>query len=159
MTELIQPAPGGVTKLAQDLLACAEDLGLPPRVVDWQPSRNGFLVPDEVAGAYAAQVGGLFTGTLVLGMERVAELDPGVGEEPVTVSDLAAGGGDGPPEPAENGNGTARRYSDDEKADAVRQVLEDGRSIRAVAEDIGASENTVSRWVKTAREALGGNGG
>ena len=138
MTDVVVRAGEGITntRLAQDLLATAADLGLKPEVVSWSPVA-GFRVPETVAAAYAASQGAAEDETEAADESSVDGDEDGDAEILDTTADTA---------------GTARRYSDDEKTAAVKQVLEDGRSIRAVAEEIGASENTVSRWVKTARE-------
>ena len=41
-----------------------------------------------------------------------------------------------------------RRFSREFKLEAVRQVVGDGRTRRAVAEELGVNENLLGRWVK-----------
>lgn len=48
---------------------------------------------------------------------------------------------------------TRRRYSDEYKAEAVRFVIDGGRSIADVARNIGVHEMTLGKWVKKARDA------
>ena len=44
------------------------------------------------------------------------------------------------------------RYDEEFKASAVKMVVEKGRSIRAVAKDLGVSEPAVRRWVRASTE-------
>ena len=44
------------------------------------------------------------------------------------------------------------RYDDEFKASAVKMVVEKGRAISAVAEDLGVSEPALRRWVKASTE-------
>ena len=46
------------------------------------------------------------------------------------------------------------RYDDEYKASAVKMVLEKGRSIGAVAKDLGVSEPALRRWVKASTEPV-----
>jgi transposase len=41
-----------------------------------------------------------------------------------------------------------RRFSREFKLEAVRQVVSEGRTRRAVAEELGINENLLGRWVK-----------
>lgn len=43
---------------------------------------------------------------------------------------------------------TNNRYDEEFKAHAVKMVVEKGRSISVVADDLGVSQPTISRWVK-----------
>jgi len=44
-----------------------------------------------------------------------------------------------------------RRFDDDFKAQAVRLVLDDGKSVRAVARDLDLTETALREWVRRAR--------
>lgn len=44
------------------------------------------------------------------------------------------------------------KYDDEFKTSAVKMVVEKGRSIRAVAKDLGISEPALRRWVKANTE-------
>jgi transposase len=44
-----------------------------------------------------------------------------------------------------------RRFDDDFKAQAVRLVLEEGKSVGAVARDLDLTETALREWVKRAR--------
>jgi transposase len=44
-----------------------------------------------------------------------------------------------------------RRFDDDFKAQAVRLVLDDGKSIPSVARDLDLTESTLRTWVERAR--------
>ncbi|KAB3524777.1 transposase [Alkaliphilus serpentinus] len=44
------------------------------------------------------------------------------------------------------------RYDDEFKASAVKMVVEKGRSIIAVAKDLGVSEPALRRWIKASTE-------
>ena len=44
-----------------------------------------------------------------------------------------------------------RRFSREFKLEAVRQVVSEGRTRRAVAEELGINENLLGRWVKQLR--------
>ncbi len=48
--------------------------------------------------------------------------------------------------------GTGVRYSDEFRADAVRQVVEYSRPVREVAEIAGVHEYTLRRWIRRARQ-------
>jgi len=48
--------------------------------------------------------------------------------------------------------GNNNRYDDEFKTSAVKMVVERGRTIREVAKDLGISEPTLRRWVKTQTE-------
>jgi transposase len=41
-----------------------------------------------------------------------------------------------------------RRFSREFKLEAVRQVVKEGRTRRAVADELGINENLLGRWVK-----------
>ena len=45
-----------------------------------------------------------------------------------------------------------RRYSEEYKAEAVRLVLDSGRSIGDAAESLGISSTTLGNWVRKAKE-------
>lgn len=45
------------------------------------------------------------------------------------------------------------RYSDEYKQVAIRRVLTDGESARAVAQDLGCDPSTLRGWVQAARSA------
>lgn len=47
---------------------------------------------------------------------------------------------------------TNNRYDDEFKAHAVKMVVEKGRPISAVAEDLGVSQPAIRRWVKLSTE-------
>ena len=49
-----------------------------------------------------------------------------------------------------------RRYSREFKLEVIRRVHETGQSQAQVAEDLGISANTLSRWMKQARLARRG---
>jgi transposase len=49
-----------------------------------------------------------------------------------------------------------RTYDREFREGAVRIVLESGRSVAAVARDLGVNEGTLGNWVARAREAMGG---
>lgn len=54
--QLLSPAtPADMTQLAQDLIGLAQGLGHRADVVDFQPRAGGFVVPADVARAYAAK--------------------------------------------------------------------------------------------------------
>lgn len=54
---------------------------------------------------------------------------------------------------SERGGSRARRYSQDERAEAVRIVrASKGRSVRSIALDLGIPVPTLHRWVHAARE-------
>ena len=44
-----------------------------------------------------------------------------------------------------------RKYSDEFKIQAVKMVSEQGLSLTEVAEDLGVSANTISRWKREFR--------
>src|SRR6266498_51107 len=44
-----------------------------------------------------------------------------------------------------------RRFDDDFKAQAVRLVLDDGKTVGAVAQDLDLTETALREWVKRAR--------
>jgi transposase len=46
---------------------------------------------------------------------------------------------------------TRRRFTDDYKAGAVRLVLDEGKSVAAVARDLGLTESAFRTWVEHAR--------
>ena len=46
---------------------------------------------------------------------------------------------------------TRRRFTREFKLEAVRLVLQDGRTRREVAEELGINENLLGRWVKQLR--------
>ncbi len=46
---------------------------------------------------------------------------------------------------------TRRSFTAEFKADAVAMVIEDGRSIRSVAEGLGVGESSLGNWVRQAR--------
>src|SRR5205823_9132934 len=46
---------------------------------------------------------------------------------------------------------TRRRFDDDFKAQAVRLVLDEGKSVGAVARDLDLTETALREWVKRAR--------
>jgi transposase len=48
-----------------------------------------------------------------------------------------------------------KRYTDEYKAEAVRQVTERGHSAHEVAKRLGMSGDTLYRWVREARKAPG----
>jgi transposase len=47
---------------------------------------------------------------------------------------------------------TRRRFTDDYKAEAVQYVISSGRSVAAVARNLGIVEATLGRWVAKAQE-------
>ncbi len=47
-----------------------------------------------------------------------------------------------------------KTYTDEFRAEAVRLVLETGRSVSDVAREIGIAQPTLSRWVKSQRDGL-----
>lgn len=44
-------------------------------------------------------------------------------------------------------SGNGNRYSKEFKADAIRMVNEEGRSIGSVADDIGINDQTLRNWI------------
>jgi transposase len=46
---------------------------------------------------------------------------------------------------------TRRSFTDEYKAQSVSYVLDDGRPLSEVAENIGVHENTLRKWVRKAR--------
>lgn len=48
--------------------------------------------------------------------------------------------------------GNNNRYDDEFKTSAVKMVVEKGRTISAVAKDLGVSEPALRRWVRTSTE-------
>ena len=49
-------------------------------------------------------------------------------------------------------NKTTNRYDEEFKAHAVRMVVEQNRSITEVASDLGVSQPTIRRWVRSKSE-------
>lgn len=132
----IRPGEAGATPVAQGLLAAAAALGLPADVVEWSPSLGGFKVPEVVAAAYA----GSEDPDATPDPEETGQAGDDGGEAPA---------GDGGPPPAETEAAGPRRYNEQEKAAAVAAV-KGGRTIASVAEEMGASATTVSKWVSAA---------
>lgn len=52
---------------------------------------------------------------------------------------------------ARNGRRPRRQFDDDFKAQAVRLVLDDGKTVAAVARDLDLTESAVREWVKRAQ--------
>src|SRR5688500_5063000 len=50
---------------------------------------------------------------------------------------------------------TRRRFTDEFKASAVRLVLEEGKTVRAVARDLDLVESALGSWVKQAKADRG----
>lgn len=53
------------------------------------------------------------------------------------------------------GGGGKRRYSPEFRVSAVALVLNEGRSVRQVAEDLGMASHTLHAWVSQARKGKG----
>ena len=49
-----------------------------------------------------------------------------------------------------------RKFTQEYKAEAVRLVLDSGRSVADVAKSLGINETTLGNWVKKAKEDSGG---
>ena len=47
---------------------------------------------------------------------------------------------------------TRRRFTREFKIEAVRQVVEEGRTQKSVAEELGLNANVLGRWVKELRD-------
>ena len=47
---------------------------------------------------------------------------------------------------------TRRRFTKDFKLEAVRQVVSEGRTQKAVAEELGLNVNLLGRWIKQLRD-------
>lgn len=160
---VIKPGDAPISEVARGLLDVAQALGLPAAVVEYSPSQGGFRVPELVASHYAS----LQAETGDFGPVEPPAGDVGEGE----ADDAETGGGGENPQLATGGIITAppksmaaaqaaetagpRRYTDEEKAQAVAAVLEDGRTISAVADELGASPASVSKWVTAAKNEGG----
>ena len=170
---LILPGDAGSSAVARGLLDIAAGLGLPADVVEWSPSKGGFVVTEAVAAAYA--------GTQDESEPEPVELEPDGATGPVEAAELppanatmdivlpvpiaetpAAPAAPAPVAPlaaaAETSPGQPT-YSDEEKAAAVNAVVNQGRSIASVAQELGASATSVGKWVKAANAASVAEGG
>lgn len=172
---LVTPGEANITDVARGLLDTAAALGLPPAVVESSPSKGGFWVPEEVARAYASMqeetgdfgpveppagdvgereendtnTGGEDeNGQDVTGADEHEGTGPATGgivtSPPKSMADAQAAETTGP-----------RRYTDEEKAQAVAAVLEGGKTIAEAADEIGASATSVSKWVTAAKNEGG----
>jgi len=64
---------------------------------------------------------------------------------------LCKGGYDGPYAPETPPRRTRRSFDEDFKAQAVRLVLDEGKSVGAVARDLDLTESALRQWVERAR--------
>lgn len=148
---LVKPGEADMSAVARGLLDTATALGLSTDVVVYSPSLGGFKVPEEVAGAYAAmqEPTGDFGPVAPPNVPEDSQDEADNGQaatSPLSPLQQAIAGQD-PSGP--------RRFTDDEKAAAVRLVLEEGKTIAEAAEISGASATSVSKWVGAAKNEGG----
>lgn len=167
---VIKPGDATMTEVARGLLDVAAALELPADVVDYLPSQGGFRVPEAVAQAYASmqeetgdfglvelpaveasehdgnatETGAEDTGTDGEGQNGQAAAGEGNTAAPKSLAEAQAAEHSGP-----------RRYTDEEKAQAIAAVLEGGKTIAEAADEIGASATSVSKWVTAAKNEGG----
>lgn len=167
---LVTPGDAKIEDVARGLLDVAQALGLNPHVVTYSPSKRGFHVPSEVAQAYASmqeetgdfgpveppavEAGEHEGNATETGADNTGTEGGGQGEQLATGGEITA-----PPksmaeaQAAEQAAGP-RRYTDEEKAQAVAAV-EAGKTLAEAAEEIGASATSVAKWVAAAKSEGG----
>lgn len=159
---LVTPGEADITDVARGLLDVAKALGMRPAVVEYSPSKGGFRVPEEVAQAYASmqeETGGDF-GPVEPPAGDVGEgNDTNTGGEDENGQAATGGAVTSPPKSMADAQAAEttgpRRYTDEEKAQAVTAVLEGGKTIAEAADEIGASATSVSKWVTAAKNEGG----